>query len=109
MIAEFGDVLREIPEEIKNTAVRLARGGQVTSSGKSGRFDPNIFTNSDWDSSEPLMTKPKTCEGVAGIQFSPVGAIKKAASSSPRGSMTAGPNSQEKYSVLSLYSIKPII
>ena len=30
MIDEFGDVLREIPEEIKNTAVRLARGGQVT-------------------------------------------------------------------------------
>jgi hypothetical protein len=109
MIAEFGDVLREIPEEIKNTAVRLARGGQVTSLGRSGRFDPNIFTNSDWDSSEPLMTKSKTCEGVAGIQFSPVGGIKKAASSSPRGSMTAGPNSQEKYSVPSLYFIKPII
>ena len=109
MIDEFGDVLREIPEEIKNTAVRLARGGQVTSLGRSGRFDPNIFTNSDWDSSEPLTIKSKPCEGVAGIQFSSVGGIKKPNLSLPRVSMTAGPNSQEKYDVSDLYSIKPII
>ena len=109
MIDEFGDVLREIPEEIKNTAVRLARGGQVTSLGRSGRFDPNIFTNSDWDSSEPLAMKSKPCEGVAGIQFSPVGGIKKPNLPLPRVSMTAGPNSQEKYDVSDLYSIKPII
>ena len=82
-------------------------GGQIGRSGSDSPIDPNMFSNSDFDKLEPFSYQSAILPMPAGLQSLSSGFIKNAKypDSSELGDMTAGPLSQEKYSV----SIDPIV
>jgi len=103
MFKDFTRAQDEIdPAFLIDLVEKYNSGGQVISGslGKLSSIAPNIFTNSASVKLVPSTKKSAICEGVAITQSDSSAGIKNPNTlSSTGGVMTAGPFSQEKYSI----------